>query len=666
MHSGQQRAHGLLLRAGYRLLHAGASITAAMPEALINRASQMSLDAGITLVSLILAYLLRFDGNIPHAHSAVMWSLAMLLPVLRPLLMWALGAYDAIWRYFNLRDAAVLTFSALPVSLLLLAFRYLLPERFAGAVVPTGVIIIEFLLYLALAASLRVFRRVSYEVSRPPEWRPCRALLVGTESTLPHALRHLSGLADVQLVGVLAPEAKLQGLRIGGSLVMEQPSALSRLLVSQRVDIVLIADSRPDWVSEVVATANEFGADVRLLPAAAHVIRGDVRVSAQAAPEALLPRPLEAQRSWPSEPDPLVVENFRDRVVLITGAGGSIGSELARQIVLQPACSLVLLDRDENSVFELSNSLAALALELGQGPRIVPVVGDVRNFTHLCAIFEQHRPHVILHAAAYKHVPIMESNVCEAVLNNVFGTRSIALAATQFAAERMVMISTDKAVHPSSVMGATKRIAEMLISEIARQHRLAPNSTFTRMACVRFGNVVGSRGSVVPIFQRQIEQGGPVTITDEHMTRYFMTIAEAAQLVLQAASLASDGDVYMLGMGDAMKITALARKLIELSGLRPDKDIEIRYVGARPGEKIAEQLWHDEAELRPTLFSRVLRVKYSLPRPDFATALAQLEQAAEVHNEAAVLEALRSMPIGFAPPPQPVPQPAKTPVALVN
>jgi FlaA1/EpsC-like NDP-sugar epimerase len=215
-------------------------------------------------------------------------------------------------------------------------------------------------------------------------------------------------------------------------------------------------------------------------------------------------------------------------------------------------------------------------------------------------------------------------------------------------------------------MGATKRIAEMLITEIARRHRLAPNSSFTRMACVRFGNVVGSRGSVVPIFQRQIAEGGPITITDEHMTRYFMTIPEAAQLVLQAASLASDGDVYMLEMGDAMKITALARKLIELSGLRPDKDIEIRFVGARPGEKIAEQLWHDEAELRPTFFPDVLAVKNSPAPSDFSAILAQLEQAAQTHEESATLEALRAMPIGFAPSPQTAPPAAKARAAFVN
>jgi FlaA1/EpsC-like NDP-sugar epimerase len=316
-----------------------------------------------------------------------------------------------------------------------------------------------------------------------------------------------------------------------------------------------------------------------------------------------------------------------------------------------PASSLVLLDRDENSIFELGNSLAVLARELENAPRIVPVVGDIRDGGHLRTLFEQHRPHVVLHAAAYKHVPIMESNVCEAVRNNVFGTRAVALAASRYAAERMVMISTDKAVHPSSVMGASKRIAEMLISEHARVEReKSSGAPHTRMACVRFGNVVGSRGSVVPIFLRQIAAGGPVTITNEHMTRYFMTIPEAAQLVLQAASLASDGQVYTLDMGDPLKITALARKLIELSGLRPDKDIEIRFVGTRPGEKISEQLWHDESDARITLFPRVFAIESPPPPANFAQSLARLEEAALAHNEAAVLEALRLMPIGFAPP----------------
>jgi FlaA1/EpsC-like NDP-sugar epimerase len=447
---------------------------------------------------------------------------------------------------------------------------------------------------------------------------------------------------------LLAPEEKLLGMRIGGFLVMEKPEALPRLLVTQDINLILIADAGPSWIGEVVATAAEFGVEVRLLPSAANVIRGEVRVSAKADAEIALSKNSSSEN--PAQrgpaPHPAVIENFRDRVVLITGAGGSIGSELARQVASLPVSALVLLDRDENSIFELTTGLATHSSE--HPVHVGSVVADIRDADHLRVIFEKYRPHVVLHAAAYKHVPIMEANASEAVLNNVTGTRLVARAALNFGAERFVMISTDKAVRPSSVMGATKRIAEMLVSKQAHEQASRNSADFTRLACVRFGNVVGSRGSVVPIFLQQIAAGGPITITDEHMTRYFMTIPEAAQLVLQAASLASNGDIYMLDMGDPVKITHLARKLIELSGLRPEKDIEIRFVGSRPGEKITEQLWHADAQIAPTDFPRVFAVKAELSPERFDDTLSALEQAALSRNEATVIEQLRGMPIGFA------------------
>jgi FlaA1/EpsC-like NDP-sugar epimerase len=255
---------------------------------------------------------------------------------------------------------------------------------------------------------------------------------------------------------------------------------------------------------------------------------------------------------------------------------------------------------------------------------------------------------VVLHAAAYKHVPVMENNCCEAILNNVMGTREIADLAITHGAQRFVMISTDKAVRPSSVMGASKRLAEMVVqSRAAATHGIGGHHP--RCACVRFGNVVGSRGSVVPIFLRQIAEGGPVTVTDEDMTRYFMTIPESVQLVLQAATLGCDGDIYMLDMGDPVRITHLARKLIEMSGLRPDKDIEIRIVGARPGEKLYEELWSEGAQLLPTPFERVFAVRCQPAPPDFETSLQILEAAALSRDPKRVLELLHEMPISFHP-----------------
>ena len=637
----------LLLRVGEQVLRFCARSASRVPEALIARGVQMALDASLCAIALLAAYELRFDGAVPATHRQVMWALLLLLPVVRPLLMLALGAYDAIWRFFNIRDAAVFAVSASPVSIALLTARYFLAARSGGTVVPASVVVIEFGLYLALGAAIRIFRRVTWEASRPAEMRRYRALLVGREATLSQAVRQAADSSEIELVGLLAPEAKLQGLRIGGVPVMERPAALGRLLVSHRIDLVLIADAGREWIAETVATASEFGTDVRLLPSAASVVRGEVRVWGKATPESAIARAnLDEGAVTPSHPHARVVENFSDRVVLITGAGGSIGSELARQVATLPIASLVLLDRDENSIFELSNELAAGARQDERPARVTALVGDIRDAMHVRSIFEQYRPHIVLHAAAYKHVPLMESNACEAVMNNVTGSRLAARAAVNFGAERFVMISTDKAVRPSSIMGATKRIAEMLVSAEGQKQKngdIAP----TRVASVRFGNVVGSRGSVVPIFLRQIAAGGPLTITDEHMTRYFMTIPEAAQLVLQAASLASQGDIYMLDMGNPVKITALAHKLIELSGLRPEKDIKIQFVGARPGEKVAEQLWHTEADVQATEFPRVFAVKAEATPAALNAAIEALEMAAQARNEAAVVEGLRRMPIGF-------------------
>lgn len=625
-------------RLGHWLLPRLAALTDRLPEQLLSRGIQFSLDALACICALYLAFELRFEGAIPPRQQAVMWAWMLLLPLLRPGLMWALGGYDRIWRFFNLRDAVVLGVTSLPPTLFLLSMRYGLGSRLWETAVPASVILMELLLFLLLAAGVRTMRRMTFESSRRSTAAGRRALLVGNADTLDAALRHVSSFPDVTVVGLLAPESKLHGLRIAGFSVMDEPGALPRLLASHAVDLVLIADASLDSIAETVATANEFGVDVRLLPSAANIIRGEVRVSAL--PRAELAFEDRAANLLP--PHPAVVESFRGRTVLVTGAGGSIGSELSRQIAgLEPA-ALLLFDQDENSIFEIHQQLSGMA----NGARIVPLVGDIRDRGRLQGIFKKYRPQVVLHAAAYKHVPVMEHNCCEAVLNNVVGTREVADLAITYGAERFLMISTDKAVRPSSVMGASKRLAEMVVQARAAATR-GLNGHTPRCACVRFGNVVGSRGSVVPIFLRQIAEGGPVTVTDEDMTRYFMTIPEAVQLVLQAATLGSDGDIYMLDLGDPVKIIDLARKLVELSGLRPEKDIEIRIVGARPGEKLHEEFWAEGACVRPTSFQRVLAVDAEPVSADFEPALRALEEAALTRNEALVLGRLQAFPIGF-------------------
>jgi FlaA1/EpsC-like NDP-sugar epimerase len=300
----------------------------------------------------------------------------------------------------------------------------------------------------------------------------------------------------------------------------------------------------------------------------------------------------------------------------------------------------VLLDHDENAMFHIHGELST-----NSGVSLVPAVADIRDREHINALFSRYKPNAVLHAAAYKHVPVMEHNCSQAILNNVIGTRAMAEAAIDHGAERFLMISTDKAVSPVSVMGATKRMAELTVQHLAR--RQSVKERVTHCACVRFGNVMGSNGSVVPIFLRQIAAGGPVTITHEEMTRYFMTIPSAVELVLQATTLGSNGEIFMLDMGDEVKITTLARRLIEMSGLRPGHDIEIRFIGKRSGEKLHEQLWSDSVTVDQTSFRSVLRMAPPPPPANFEDQLATLEAAALTRNDDYARDALMEMPIDY-------------------
>jgi FlaA1/EpsC-like NDP-sugar epimerase len=606
-----------------------------LPRAFFNHRLQAVLDGLTSAASTWIAFILRYDGAVPFYAQGALWTMGALMLLLRPGFV-ALGtSYQGTWRYFNLRDALLLAMFALPPSALMLAARISLAGEYWFARFPITVVVMEYFLFLSLAVGLRSFRRVSFEATRPLSRRKTRALLLGTEETLPSALRQVSSIPDIGLIGLVAPEPHLKGLRIDGTPVLGDSSALSRLLAIERIDLLLIADVNLDCVGAAVSTAAELGTEVRLLPSAANVIKGQVRVHTSPRPDAVL----IDRAAVEGTPHPAVLRALDGRTVLITGAGGSIGAELARQVANLPASRLVLLDQDENSIFETEGQLK----RMGTKPELKSVVGSIRDMPQLRSVFETHQPDIVLHAAAYKHVPIMEVNCCEAVLNNAVGTRNLLDLTIQYGGERFVMISTDKAVKPTSVMGATKRAAELLV-----QFRAASGDHSTRLACVRFGNVVGSRGSVVPIFLRQIAEGGPVTVTHEDMTRYFMTIPEAVQLVLQAATLASRGDIYMLDMGDPVKITNLARKLIEMSGLRPDKDVEIRITGTRPGEKIHEQLWTVDAQVSPTELPRVFAVQREPVRENFERAFEAVAQAATERDEGLVRARLEMLGTGYA------------------
>ncbi len=607
-----------------------------LPSPLFSRWGQVAIDAVLSAVAIWFSYQLRFDFNVPQEHKPIMWTWVLVLSTVGPLCLLLSRVYRGTWRYFDLHDTLSFALAATPPTIFMLLLR-LGPGNARGIKVPLIVIVTDYVMFLLLSLGMRGMRRLLYEASMWSDGKK-RTLLLGTEEGLASALRQTSLRQEVLVVGLLTPDARLIGSRMGGFEVIDTPQGLPKQLATGKIDLVLIADSDVDSIGKAVATAMEFGVETRLLPSARNVISGDVRVSTSPRPELAVVHPRVAADG----PHPTVVEAFMGRSVLITGAGGSIGSELSRQVSRLPVSKVILLDQDENSIFQIHGELSVKTKV-----ELAPLVADIRDRERIHSIFEKYRPQIVLHAAAYKHVPVMEHNCAEAVLNNVLGTRTIAEAAVGFATQRLLMISTDKAVNPSSMMGATKRMAELLVQHMAG--RQSGSGNITHCTCVRFGNVVGSSGSVVPIFLRQIACGGPVTITNADMTRYFMTIPEAVQLVLQAASIGSNGEIYMLDMGDPVKITSLARRLIELSGLRPDKDIEIRIVGSRPGEKIHEQLWTDSAVVKPTVFPRILSIQPTPPTHNFEEQLQELEAVALTHDDNLVRQTMTGMPINYQP-----------------
>ncbi len=597
---------------------------------LINRRMQWLLDGLCGATALTFAYMLRFDGVIPSFDRWPLLFGVTALLFITPALFSVAGGYRATWQYFGRRDFAILAIRALPINVAMFLLRVIAPKYLAT---PYTVIIANYFLVLALSSAVRMLRRLDHELVHR-QIGTQRILIVGTAPTLLGAVHQLQLLYARNLVGIVIDDTSLVRMKVAGIPILGQSSDLRSILGRHRVDMVFLCSADYPAIQEVIRIASDLDVPVNLLPSPLDLTSNRVRVS-----KTLTVNSLHSDDKL-CTPDlsPAVVQCLTGRTVLVTGAGGSIGSEIVRQICQIPLTSLLMLDHNENSLFELLN-------EIGRTPNRIPVVADIRDRAALRNLFASHRPEVILHAAAYKHVPMMELNPCEAVLNNVCGTSEIIEAAVAFSAERVVMISSDKAVRPSSVMGATKRLAEIVVQQ--RANGSGSGEQLTNFACVRFGNVLGSRGSVLPIFLKQIFAGGPVTVTHEEMTRYFMTIPQAVSLVLQAATLASNGDIYMLDMGDPVRIMDFARELIELSGLTPGKDVHIEVVGSRPGEKLHEQLWDEDAHVTPTAISCVYRVRGTDVDSSFPVLLEELIDAARARQVEKVHTLLHKLPIDF-------------------
>jgi len=539
-----------------------------------HRLVEAGLQIAVFPVATLAAFLLRFELTIPPQVVIHLYNGILAFTVAKILVFALMGLHKSWWRYLSSYDVLRLATANAAGSALGGALLFTLgPERF-----PRSVIILDFILCFGFTVSMRLAARLTRDVLAARSQGKVRAVIYGAGDAgvmLAHEIRQ-NPMLTYRVVGFLDDDRSKKGAVIDGLKVLGGGRALARLAERHRVEMVFIAipSATGPQMTEILNCCNGAKVQFKTMPPVGEFIEtggmlGQVR---DVAVEDLLGR--QAVRLDCAE----ISAKLRGKTVLVTGAAGSIGSELCRQIALFQPGRLVGLDAGETPMFFLEREMRARWPEM----EFAGVIASIQNRGRLCEVFRSYRPDVVFHAAAYKHVPLMEAHPFEAVENNVFGTRTLAECAAEAGVADFVMISSDKAVRPTNVMGATKRMAELVVRGL--------QNGGTKFVSVRFGNVLGSNGSVIPIFQQQIRAGGPVTVTDPAMTRYFMTIPEAAQLVLQASTQGRGGEIFVLDMGEPVKISDLARNLILLSGLRPGEDIEIQYTGMRPGEKLFEEL----------------------------------------------------------------------------
>ncbi|HYP06195.1 MAG TPA: nucleoside-diphosphate sugar epimerase/dehydratase [Bryobacteraceae bacterium] len=547
--------------------------------------------AGIALLELALlfAFLVRFEFSLPQSFvNSLFWAALVWAPV-KTATLYAFGLHRVSWRYFSLPDLKQLALANIAASAVTGGLALTVyPHAF-----PRSVLVLDFCFVLLLTGAVRASARMLGERACARRKDRRRTLIYGAGAAGVMLLRESqSNAAFRHLICAFVDDSPAkQRLTIHGISVAGYGSHIAEIVKKLDIDEVLIAipsASASDMI-RIIGHCNAAGVIFRTMPAMSEIIsgRGLTRQIRDVAVDDVLGRSaVELDRAG-------IHAKLHGRVALVTGAAGSIGSELCRQIAACRPAALIALDIAETPLFHIERELRQTYPNL----KLHAEIASIQNVQRLHEIFAQHRPSVVYHAAAYKHVPMMESTLFEALENNVIGTFNVAVAAAEYHVDDFVMISSDKAVRPTNIMGATKRTAELVIRSL--------QNGGPRYVSVRFGNVLGSNGSVVPIFKEQIAAGGPVTVTHPEMTRYFMTIPEAVQLVLQASTMGKGGEIFVLDMGAPVKILDLARQLIVLSGLKPDEDIRIEFSGMRPGEKLYEELRFSDEEVLPTHHSKI-------------------------------------------------------------
>ncbi len=531
---------------------------------LFNKMSQVLIDIVIFGFSWVAAYFVRFEGLPPGGYLSQMLFLALYIIAARILLFYLFAVYTIVWRYVSIRDALLLVKASVPLTMLLLALRYLAPLKHPD---PAG------------AVQRHRHRVPPGDPGRPPGsgcsvgYRPKRrtararaqngtprkiVLLIGAGDGGNAVLKELQNRSDLgmSVAGFVDDDPEKKGKNIQGVRVLGDTSRIPEFAQAYGINeaIITIANASSKDIRRIVEICQGAGLKVRIVPGIFEMLDDKVKITKvrEVNIDDLLGRSVfQIEKHLPE-----VSKVYGGKRILVTGAGGSIGSELCRQLAAMRPAEIVLLDKDENSIFDIDNDLKA---QRRDGVIVHPVIANIKNGDRLKLIFEKYRPEIVFHAAAHKHVPLMELNVSEAILNNVLGTINVVETAAASGVERFIFISTDKAVNPTSVMGATKKLGEIIVQNCAKRNG-------TKFSCVRFGNVLGSRGSVVPLFRKQIERGGPVTVTHPEMRRYFMSIAEAVHLIIQAGTLGEKGEIFVLDMGEPIKIVDMVKTLIRLSG----------------------------------------------------------------------------------------------------